>query len=198
MINLYSILKVFLKFYMTVFYHYRVINKEKIPLKMGLIIASNHISANDPPFIGSIIPAEINYMAKIELFRNPLLAKLITGLNAIPVKRGTVDRNAIFKVEEKLNQGEAVLIFPEGTRKSTKVRAGIGKMALETGRDILPVYIKNSEYFWSCFLGIKRLKIVIGDLVKIEDFKEYGSTKENYQRISEYVMNKIRDLDNEC
>ena len=90
------------------------------------------------------------------------------------------------------------MIFPEGTRKSTNVKSGIGKFAIEMKKDIVPIFIENSTDFWACFLGKKRLNIYIGEKIEAEGFSDLESTKENYRWLANDVMNKINGLKNEC
>jgi len=98
------------------------------------------------------------------------------------------------EVEKRLSAGESILVFPEGTRKSAKIKPGTGKFALEMQKDIQPVFIENSDDIKGCIFGKKRLKFVIGKLIKIEQFKDMELTKENFQYLSEYVMDKINEL----
>ncbi|MCF7919862.1 MAG: 1-acyl-sn-glycerol-3-phosphate acyltransferase [Candidatus Cloacimonetes bacterium] len=158
------------------------------------LICANHISANDPPFIGTIIPFKVNFLAKIELFRNPLMAKILWKVKAIPIRRGRIDRRALQEVEKRLAQGESIVIFPEGTRKSNKVKAGTGKFALEMKKDILPIYIENSNDVLGCIFGKKNLRITVGDFIKSESFQDMEATKENYQLLADEVMKKINEL----
>ncbi len=162
------------------------------------ILASNHISWFDPPFIGSIMPAEINYLAKSELFKNKFFGNFLRFVNAIPIKRGKVDRAAINRVEEKLAAGQSILLFPEGTRKSDKVKPGIGKIAIQTGKDIVPIFMKNSNNFKKCFSGKEKMKIVIGEKIRKEDYSQLDDSKDSYRYLANFIMEKINELENEC
>ena len=194
----YSIIIIITRFCMKYLWHYEIIHKERIKNITNCILASNHISWFDPPFIGSIVPFEINYLAKSELFKNKLFGKLLASLNVIPIRRGKIDRTAINRVEEKLASGQSILLFPEGTRKSNKVKPGIGKIAIQTGIDIVPIYMKNSDRLRKCFMGKDRLKIVIGEKIKKEQFSEMEETKENYRSLAQKILDEINELDNEC
>ncbi|RLC51505.1 MAG: 1-acyl-sn-glycerol-3-phosphate acyltransferase [Candidatus Cloacimonadota bacterium] len=194
---LYRFLQIFILFLMKIFWHLKIINKQQIQNARGCIIAANHISWFDPPFIGSILPFPINYLAKAELFHNKNFGKLLKKLHAIPIKRGTIDRKAIELVKEKLLAKESVLIFPEGTRKSSKAKSGIGKIALETEKDILPIYIENSDKFWQCLIGKKRLKIIFGEKIKVPEFSHLEKTKENYRKLAETILERINKLKDE-
>lgn len=179
---------------MRVFYNYKIVNKERLKDLGSCLIAANHISATDPPFIGSIIPIEINYLAKIELFKKKIAATFFHYVNVIPVRRGVADFKAINTVKEKLNKGQAVLVFPEGTRKNVKAKAGIGKLAIETGKDILPIRIKNSDDFFNCLIRKKRVEIVIGEMIDVSPFIKEKSVKQDYRDLAAYVMKRINEL----
>ena len=88
------------------------------------------------------------------------------------------------------------MVFPEGTRKAASVKPGVGKFALEMEKDILPVFIENSDDIWGCFSGKKHLKFVVGQFIKIDQFKDLEHTKENYQYVADYVMERINELKN--
>jgi 1-acyl-sn-glycerol-3-phosphate acyltransferase len=183
---------------MIVFWGLKIINKERLSSVQNCIIAPNHVAAIDPFFVGSIIPVEIYYLAKVELFRNKMVSSILKFLNAIPVKRGMIDKGAIRFVTQVLNKGHSILIFPEGTRKSASVKSGVGKFAMQLKKDILPIYIENSPYFWKCFFRKENLKIVIGEKIKAESFSNLDETKENYRNLAENVLKKINELSNEC
>lgn len=194
----YSLIISLVKYYITIFWGLEIINKERLSSVQNCIIAPNHVAAVDPFFIGSIIPVEIYYLAKIELFSNKAVGSILKFLNAIPVKRGMIDKAAIRFVTRVLNKGHSILIFPEGTRKSASVKSGVGKFAMQLKKDILPIYIKNSPYFWKCFLRKEKLKIVIGEKIKAESFSNLDEIKKNYRSLAEHVLKKINELSNEC
>lgn len=196
--KIYSLIINLVKYYMIVFWGLEIINKERLSSVQNCIIAPNHIAAVDPFFIGAIIPVEIYYLAKIELFKNKIVGSILKFLNAIPVKRGMIDKAAIRFVIRVLNKGHSILIFPEGTRKSASVKSGVGKFAIQLKKDILPIYIKNSPYFWKCFLRKEKLKIIIGEKITAESFSNLDEIKENYRSLAENVLKKINELSNEC
>jgi 1-acyl-sn-glycerol-3-phosphate acyltransferase len=177
---------------------YKIINKHRIKNMENCIIAANHISLFDPPFVGSIFKKEISTVAKSELFENKLLGGLIRYLNAIPIKRGRVDRVALTKVKEIIKSGNSILLFPEGTRKSDTAKPGIGKIALETRTNVLPVFILNSNNLLACLFRKKRLKIVVGEMIQTKDFMQKDITKESYRSFAKMVLGKINELEDEC
>ena len=190
----YRIITTSVRNYMKLFWRLEIVNADRLKDLGNCIIAANHISAFDPPFIGSIIPTEIHYLAKVELFKNKLFGAFLLYVNCIPIKRGRIDKSAITMVKMVLRKNHSILIFPEGTRKSTKVKSGIGKFAIDAKKDICPILIENSTEFWNCFTGKKRLRIIIGDKIKAENFKNLESVKENYRKVAGDVMNTILGL----
>lgn len=188
------LIRVFLK----IFWRYKRIGTEHIPKNGGVIIASNHAAYVDPPFIGSVCPRELSYLAKAELFSHPLFGWLIRKYNAIPIARGAFDRRAITQAIRLLKEGRALLLFPEGTRSREgnflEPKLGVGMIACEAGVPIVPTYISNSSDLLDCFLKGRRL--VIGFDIPIEKdwLARVPKNKEGYKIIGQEIMNRIGRL----
>ncbi|MGN1329171.1 MAG: lysophospholipid acyltransferase family protein [Eubacterium sp.] len=112
------------------------------------IVAINHTCALDPIFVAS--PKKVpplHFMAKVELFSNPLVAWFMTHMYAFPVKRGKGDTTAIDYGVKILEEGHVMAICPEGKRIKDKdgvpqrAKAGVAVIAKATGADVLPVAI---------------------------------------------------------
>lgn len=116
---------------------------ENLPREGGLVVASNHVSAWDPPVLGSSIPREINYMAKKELFEHRWLRLLVLGLRAFPVDRSGTDIGAIKEALRRLRQGKAIGIFAQGTRNLGDAEAfdGAAFLAQRAGVPLMPAAI---------------------------------------------------------
>ena len=125
------------------------IGREHIPLEGPVILASNHRSFLDPFIIATIARRPLYYVAKEELFRNRFTGWVLNHLGAFPVRRGQGDADMIDTAREILARGDAVLIFPEGTRIRPgalgRPRRGVGRLALETGAPVVPVAIIGTE-----------------------------------------------------
>lgn len=195
----YSIIIYLIRVYMKLIWNYRIHNKHRVKFARNCIIASNHISANDPPFIGSILPYEIHYVAKAELTTNPIIKILLKYINLVPIKRGKFDRNALNIIKRILHKGDSILIFPEGTRKESSVKAGVGKLAVETTKDILPIYIHNSNQLWKCLTRKKRLEFFIGKRIETKKYVEgeFEDKKQMYRSLANYTVKKIYELRDE-
>ncbi len=131
-----------------VLYRIRVEGIENIPKEGGVIIASNHASLADPPTLGCLIPREISYFAKLELFRVPMVGPFIAWANGIPVDRSGDSSKALKEMIRRLKNGWAVLVFPEGTRTRTgefgEAKSGAGMAAVMAGVPVVPCWIEGS------------------------------------------------------
>jgi glycerol-3-phosphate dehydrogenase (NAD(P)+) len=132
-----------------VFFRVRRLGREHIP-GGGVILAANHRSFLDPFVIGCCLGRPIYFMAKRELFRNPILGWLLNCLGAYPVRRGGADEESVQTSLALLERGAAVVIFPEGTRiragSLAKPKRGVGRLALQSGAAVVPIAITGSEH----------------------------------------------------
>jgi len=137
-----------LKAAILVCFRLRRLGREHIP-EGGVILASNHRSFLDPFAIGCCLGRPIYFVAKQELFKNPLLGWVLNCLGAFPIKRGAADEESVATSLALLERGEAVVIFPEGTRIRTGSLAppkrGVGRLALQSGSPVVPIAVTNSE-----------------------------------------------------
>jgi glycerol-3-phosphate dehydrogenase (NAD(P)+) len=125
------------------------IGREHLPESGPMILASNHRSFLDPFVIGTVARRPIYYVAKKELFANRLVAWLLNSLGAFPVDRGASDTEMLKTAEAILERGDALLMFPEGTRIRPgalgKPKRGTGRLVLESGAPVVPVAVIGSE-----------------------------------------------------
>lgn len=155
------------------FYRLHVEGAEHIPDTGAVIVAPNHKSNFDPPIVGVAIKNRlVHYMAKAELFKNPMFGWLLRKMGAFPVKRGTVDRMAIKQAVKELKNGHVLGIFPEGTRIKKdglgRFHSGMASLALMTGVPIVPVAVLGTRT-----LPKKKetIVILIGEPVVVEKQK---------------------------
>lgn len=141
----YTIIKNIVKVALNIRYKITVIGEENIPDSGPVIIASMHKSELDPPLVAVTIKRELSFFAKEELFKIPVLGFIISRLNAFPVSRGKSDRAALKKSVEVLEQGNMLLIFPEGTRSKTDelgaFQEGASFIAMKSNAQIVPTAI---------------------------------------------------------
>jgi glycerol-3-phosphate dehydrogenase (NAD(P)+) len=125
------------------------IGREHIPESGPVIFASNHRSFLDPFILGVCCRRPVYYVAKREIFANPLIAWFVGSLGAFPVHRGAGDADMLETARAILDRGGCLLIFPEGTRTRPgalgRPKRGVGRLALETGAPVVPVAMKGTE-----------------------------------------------------
>jgi len=182
-------------------YDYRVIGAEKLQFSGPALIASNHDSFLDPPFVGHAFDEAIHYFARKSLFDHPLVGKVLRSWQAIPIDRDKPDASSLKATIRLLRDGKKVLIFPEGTRspdgKLQKAEAGVGLFIAKGGAPVLPVRIFGTYEAYprgGKTLRPARVTVVIGDLWR-PDLPSYAQTGKNlYQTLADEVMHRIAEL----
>ncbi|HLX40511.1 MAG TPA: lysophospholipid acyltransferase family protein [Ktedonobacteraceae bacterium] len=172
----------------------RVRGLSNVPKQGAFMIASNHLSWTDIPFIPLYLRRKVIYMAKEEYYSSRL-AWLVRFLGAFPVKRGEGDRQALRAGEEQLKKGNILVIFPEGTRsrsrKMAKAHAGMGMIALRSGVPVVPVAIWGSEKTFKKFRPHVTVSYGEPMLLKARGKKV---TREDIDEATEQVMRKIAEM----
>ncbi len=184
--------------FLKLFHRFKVEGKENIPKEGGLIIASNHASYYDPPVVGAaIFPRRAYYMAKSELFKNSIAARIIRRYGAFPVEREKIDRGALKESISILKKNRAICVFPEGSRqRGSKNDAqaafqGAAFLALKTHSQILPVRLKGTDRIMppkSILPRPARITVIIGKPFMIKN-------KDDIEGFSDKIMEDIYSLD---
>ena len=170
----------------------KAIGKENIPDGAAMYCA-NHSSYLDPFVICFALGRlrHIHIIAKIELFRIPVIRSILKAIGTIPVDRSTADIGTVKASLRYLRNGERVGIFPEGTRvsKENAVASKLGavKLAVKTGVPIVPIYIPRRK---SAF---RTVHAVIGKPYYINTEGQHPSA-EDYERYSSELMANIEQL----
>ena len=128
---------------------WRVEGGENVPRQGPLLVVANHLHLVDPPLLGVSLNRRLVFVAKEELFRSRLTAYLLRRLGAFPVRRGRPSRKALRQAEQFLDEGLAVVVFPEGARShGGQLRPafpGAVLMAVRNGVPVLPVGLTGTE-----------------------------------------------------
>ncbi len=197
---LYSIGKAIAILILWFFGRLRVIGKENVPKNGGVLLCANHVSYIDPPALGCASPRPVHFMAKVELFKIPILGLLIKKVGAFPVRQHSADRQAIKTAIEYLQSGKVVGMFPEGTRVMTgklgEALPGCGMVALRAKVPVIPVALINTEKLLpphKVFLRFTRVKVVFGEPVPLDDLYE-NPGRESVDEVGRRVMKAISDL----
>lgn len=150
-----------------------------IPREGGLIVAGNHISTFDPPLIGSLVPREIHFMAKRELFEQQPMRWLAEHLMAFPIDRSKGDTKGVKEALRFLKGGVAIGIFPQGTRNAGDAAAldGAAFLAQRAAVPLQPVAVWHEG---------RRLRVRFG-----EPIYAHGKSRGEMRALTETLMARI-------
>ncbi|MFZ4572933.1 MAG: lysophospholipid acyltransferase family protein [Phycisphaerales bacterium] len=161
-----------------------VIDAHRVPTKGPLLIAANHQSYLDPPLVGDYPARQCAFVARAGLFKVPIFAPLIRSLDATPIKESGNDRGAIMTVLELLKNGQAVVIFPEGSRSTDGAMHQFKRgLALLVKMGKVPVVPAALEGCYDCFppggrprffWRGPRVALQFGDPISYEEFMKDG------------------------
>ncbi|WP_315444622.1 lysophospholipid acyltransferase family protein [uncultured Selenomonas sp.] len=195
---LYGFLRFVFQLIFYILFRARVYGRENIPAEGAVILAANHASNIDPPLMASLIDRPVSYMAKIELFENPIFGAAIRRCHAFPVKRGESDRGAIKAAVAVLKEERVLGLFPEGTRSKTgelqKAEAGVALIAAMTGAPIVPVAILNTHRIFANGGLLPQLRIMYGQPISFQGDRK---SKEALDAFSAEIMAHIARMKEE-
>ena len=176
----------------------KVVGREAEPDGGGFLVCANHASATDPVVICyAFRKHQIRFMAKLELFKIPLLSSLIKMLGAFPIDRSGADVGAIKHSVEMLGEGKCVGIFPQGHRyagkepRETGTKNGAALIFSRAKCDIVPVYIWRKKNKFRLF---SRTYVIIGERIPFDTLGCTEPSTAEYKRMTEIVFDKICTL----
>ena len=181
-----------IRFYTKILYRTKIIGTENIPLEGPLIYCGNHRTYLDPQLIVVTAKRHVRFMAKEELGKNPLFDVLGNVFDVIRVKRDSKDIIALKEALKTLKQGEAIAVFPEGTRKGIekgeKVKDGAAFFSLRTGAKVMPVGINGGDKLF------KKTTVKYGKPLDFSEYKGQEKDKEVLEKVTEEIMHNILEL----
>ncbi len=163
---------IFYKIRLKLVYRLEVQGLENVPKNNEYIVAPNHLSTLDPPMIASILPRPVAFMAKKELFENPLMRWWLNWLGSFAVDREKLSVSTIKTVLTIKKTDWVFGIFPQGTRQApgviSDITKGFASLAKQTKCGILPIgFIGSNEARHRPFSG--KIVIKIGELIPYSD-----------------------------
>lgn len=179
---------------MRLYYKIEVEGRSNIPKKGPFILICNHAFLADPVLLAVTFPRIIRFMAKEEIFKNPLAALFFKSVGVFAVKRGTGDNKSIQTAMNTLHKGGIFGIFPEGTRNfggaTHRPKAGAAYMALQAGVDVLPAAIvyENGTKFRS------KVTIQYGNPIPKQVLKELPPNKTGLLAANDLLFGEVRAL----
>jgi 1-acyl-sn-glycerol-3-phosphate acyltransferase len=198
-------------FFRTIFstyFRWRYFHPERVPLTGPVILASNHSSYIDPPLVGSALHRPVHYLARDTLFRLRGMRELLHSWNAVPVDREGGGASGLRTILGVLEAGQAVIIFPEGTRSNDgqlkPARPGIGLIVIRSGAPVVPVRVFGTDKAYGRIHRIPRPRPVAVKFGGALDFAHWrmearscskARLKEVYDEITREIMAAIAKLE---
>ncbi|MEA2422360.1 MAG: glycerol-3-phosphate dehydrogenase [Thermoleophilaceae bacterium] len=143
------ITRFFLKPFLMAYFRVSKMGREHVPTEGAVILAANHRSFLDPFVVGLLIKRPTYFVAKKELFDRRFAGWFLNCVGAFPIRRGESDEESLDTAKAILARGDALMIFPEGTRiregSLGKPKRGVGRLALESGAPVIPIAVHGTE-----------------------------------------------------
>ena len=196
------------RFIYATYFRWRACNPERVPLTGPVILASNHASFIDPPLVGAGLPREINYLARESLFRFPGIGALLRSWNAVPVDRDGGGARGLKAILDRLRDGGAIILFPEGTRardgKLQPARSGIGLIVIKSTAPVIPVRVFGTYEAFGRHVKFPRphqIVVKYGKPLAFGELRAEAKTcskerlKQIYQEVADDLMLEISKLE---
>ncbi|MCD4814437.1 1-acyl-sn-glycerol-3-phosphate acyltransferase [bacterium] len=186
------------------FHGIKVYGRDRVPKKGGIILACNHASHMDPPTVGvAVKKRNLHFMARSTLFKPAWFGKVIEAVNSHPIIRGKGREQNWDAFVNLVEQGEALLVFPEGTRTKDgelqRGKTGVGLLVHMCQVPVYPVYVRGTFQAWPKGGKWKPGKVSVrfGSQVQLEDLFLQSGEKRTLRQISDRVMDAISGLKKE-
>jgi 1-acyl-sn-glycerol-3-phosphate acyltransferase len=150
----YRLIKTFSTLLLFPFFHIKISGLESLPKYSAFVLLPKHQRWEDIPLLAIATPRPLYYIAKYELFENTLSEWFLKSLGGIPLNRQSPfeSRRYLAVTVELLQEGEGVVVFPEGTYYPNKMGSGqAGMVRLILSRlslPFIPVGIRYSLEGW--------------------------------------------------
>jgi 1-acyl-sn-glycerol-3-phosphate acyltransferase len=186
------------------FFQIQVIGLENVPDHGPVILAPNHYSYMDHFLMAVWLRRQVRFVAKSQMFKRPLQFIYSHG-GVIPVRRGRHDEEWFITAKTILDgcerSGGLIVMYCEGGRSRSgkiaeKAKRGIGRLALETGAQVVPVAIKGSNNLRNWRkpkkMGLPKITVAFGEPFAYDI--EAAPPRERQQKVADVVLTEIRTL----
>jgi 1-acyl-sn-glycerol-3-phosphate acyltransferase len=175
----------------------RAIGVGNVPKSGPLLLAPNHFSQMDHFYAGLYLRRKIRFMAKSQLFGPPVLTYVYKHGGVFPVRRGHHDEEAFKTAHAILEQGGMLLIYAEGGRSRSgelgEPKAGIGRLALESGAPVVPVAIHGSAGVRSWKrLRFPKVTLQFGEPMSFA--REQSPDRERQLEVAGEIFARVREM----
>ena len=193
----YDFVRVLLTLPTILIYRARAIGLENVPAEGPAVVTPNHFSQMDHFFVAVYLRRKVQFMAKSQLFTNPILTYIFKHGGVFPVRRGHHDEEAFRTAHTILDREGTVLMYAEGGRSRTgdlgEPKRGVGKIALESGAPVVPVAIHGSAHVrgWRRF-QFPKVTIQYGEPLTFPVVAD--PSREQQQQVANRVFDEVRKM----
>jgi 1-acyl-sn-glycerol-3-phosphate acyltransferase len=139
-------------FALTLLFSLRITGRNNLPRTGPVLIVANHQSFLDPIVVGLATRRHLAYLARKTLFANRLLGPFLRAVNSVPIDQEGVGKEGIRNILTRLQEGWAVLVFPEGERTEdgqfNPLRPGVALLLSRAQVPVVPVGIAGAYHAW--------------------------------------------------
>ncbi len=179
----------------------RVEGRENLPPQGPYILAVNHLSLFDVPFVYGLLGGEhmVGWAAE-KYERHPLFGPILRAGGGIFIQRGKVDRRALLAGMEALRRGKVFGLAPEGTRSPTgaliRGKVGVAYLAHQADVPVVPAAIIGTERLGRDLLRLRRprLTLRIGKPFRLPPLQTDKPTAAMLRRDVDEIMCRIAAL----
>jgi len=180
----------------------KIFGKENIPYGKPYVVAMNHVSIFDPPFVAAFWPEQLEIIGAADVFDKPGQGLVLKAYGVIPVHRGDYDRSLLVKIIHIIKSGLPLLIAPEGGRSHVpamrRAKPGVGYILEQTGVPVVPAaLVGTTEDFWQRARRGERpqLEMRIGKPIQVPEITVKGSERHiARQQNADLVMRHLAGL----
>jgi 1-acyl-sn-glycerol-3-phosphate acyltransferase len=131
------------------YFRLEIHGREHVPAQGPFVLAPVHRSNLDFILVSALTRTRMRYMGKASIWKWSWGGKFVSMLGAFPVHRGSADREALRTCLAVIENGEPLVMFPEGTRRSgplvENLFDGPAYVAARTGVPLVPVGVGGSD-----------------------------------------------------
>jgi 1-acyl-sn-glycerol-3-phosphate acyltransferase len=133
---------------LTLGFSFRAKGWRRIPRRGPVLIIANHQSFFDPIALTLACPRRLLFLARKSLFKPRWFAWLLSSLGGVPMDQEGVAKEGLKAILGHLQAGEAVVVFPEGTRtengRLSPLKPGVQLLIKRTQATIVPMGIAGA------------------------------------------------------
>ncbi len=167
----------------------------------AFVLAPVHRSYIDTPISTWVQVRRMRYLGKDSMWKYERLGKLFTAMGAIPVHRGSIDREAMKRCIDVLSTGQPLVLFPEGERKDGltvhPLLDGAAFLAAKADVPLVPMAIAGSDRVMprgAKFVYPRKVHIIVGEPFKVETNDKGRATREHLSEATQRLHADIQRL----